>query len=329
MAIFRFEVKIIGRADKTHGRSVVAAAAYRSGSKLRDEKYSKTHDYSRRAAGIVHSEIVTPEGSPGWLRCDSRRGANYDESQVRAALWNTIEAIEDTHNRRDTARLSREFVLALPWELTREQRRALVMGFVRGELVSQGMVADVAIHEPKQGKNFHTHILTTLRPLSAEGFGQKAREWDKKELLVHWRKAWATAVNDALESAGHPGRVDYRSLADQGLDRLPQPKIGVAASALERKGIATDRGKASRLTAMKNHVLPHMRDIERYGEVQHEGIGAHWWERAQVAIRHMQHAGGDLPGEGTTGGNSGAAAPRWQQHISGQRDGDTGPQRGR
>src|SRR5258708_6385551 len=106
---------------------------------------------------------------------------------------------------------------------SRKQRRELVTAFARVELVSLGMVADVAIHEPKEGKNDHAHILTTLRPLDGEGFGQKkARDWDKKELLLHLRQAWADAVNGAMAAAGLPGRVDHRSLVDQGIDRIPQ-----------------------------------------------------------------------------------------------------------
>jgi hypothetical protein len=344
VAIFRFEVKIIGRADRRAGRSVVAAAAYRSGSKLRDERYGKTHDYSRRAAGIADTWIDAPEAGPEWLRYDDRQGANYTQSDARAALWNSVEIIEDSHNRRDTARLARELVLALPHELTRKQRRALVKGFVSVELVSLGMVTDVAIHEPQEGKNFHAHILTTLRRLDGEGFGEKKeRAWDKKELLLHLRKAWADAVNDAMAAAGLPGRVDHRSLAEQGVDRLPQPKIGPAAAAMERRGIETERGRRAEIAAMTNAMLPHIRDVQRYGEVRQYGVGASWWERAQVSIGTQ--AGGDPPQGGPPGdgGNGiadppalappaaapGAAAPGWREYVAGRRADDKEPERER
>lgn len=281
------------------------------------------------------SWIEAPEAGPDWLRYDDRPGANYTQEDVRAALWNSVEAIEDSHNRRDTARLAREFVLALPHELTRKQRCELVTAFARVELVSLGMVADVAIHEPKEGKNVHAHILTTLRPLDGEGFGQKkARDWDKKELLLHLRQAWADAVNGAMAAAGHPGRVDHRSLADQGIDRIPQPKIGAAAAAMERKGMMTERGKRAEIAAMTNAMLPHIRDVERYGEVQQHGVGSTWWERAQVSIG-TQGEGGSPRGEASGGGQgiadppalaSGAAVPGWREYVTGRRAGDKEPE---
>ena len=308
MAIFRFEAfKIIGRADRKSGRSVVAAAAYRSGSQLRDAMYGKTHDYSRRAAGIVDTWIDAPEDGPDWLRYDDRPGANYTRV-TRAELWNRVEAVEDSHNRRDAAQLARELVLALPHELTREQRRELVMGFARVELVSLGMIADVAIHEPKQGKNFHAHILTTLRPLDGEGFAEKkAREWNAKRCSPICAKP-ADAVNDAMVAAGHPGRVDHRSLADQRIDRLPQPKIGPAAAAMERRGIATRRGQQAQIAAMTNAVLPHIRDVQRYGEVRQYGVGASWWERAEASVG-KQARGDPARGDASGGGGNGIADP--------------------
>ena len=160
MAIYRFEAKILGRSDRAGGRSISAAAAYRAGERIADFKYEVVHDYRRRGAGVVFSEVVAPENAPAWA---------WD----REKLWNAVEAKEDTHNRHASAQLAREFIVALPKELTAEQRETLVRGFVRSELVSRGMVADLSIHEPKEGDNFHAHILCSLREIGPEGFDKK------------------------------------------------------------------------------------------------------------------------------------------------------------
>ena len=141
MAIFRFEAKIIGRSDRAGGRSIVACAAYRSGTKLHSEKYDVTHNYSRRAVGVEYAGIHSPEVAASWMT-------------ERETLWNSIEAKEDTHNRRASAQLAKELLPAIPAELNKEQRKALVLGYVESELVSRGMIADVSIHAPKEGKNY-------------------------------------------------------------------------------------------------------------------------------------------------------------------------------
>ena len=205
MAIYRFEVKIIGRSDNPMGRSIVACAAYRSGERLHDEKYEYTADYTQRKAGIVHSEIVAPDDALAWMT-------------DREKLWNGVDAKEDTSIRRKTAQLACEFIPALPHELTQEQRHDLVMGFVKEELVARGMVADVSIHEPKEGDNHHAHILCTMRDIGPEGFGKKNRDWNKDELIVEWREAWETHTNAALEAAGRPERVVSQAVFDHALD---------------------------------------------------------------------------------------------------------------
>ena len=268
MAIYRFEAKVIGRSERAGGRSVVAAAAYRSGDKMEDRKYEVTHDYSRRAAGVVFSEILAPENAPAWV-------------MDRQELWNAVETKEDTHNRRASAQLAREFIPALPKELTPEQQQDLVRGFVRSELVSRGMIADVAIHEPKEGDNIHAHILCSMRTISPLGFEKKERSWNETALLVGLREAWETHTNDALEKAGHEVRVSCKSLENRGIEQEPQPKLGVAAAAMERKGIETERGKAVKSTRFANQVMAAIRDVVTFGQVsefpQFDGLS--WWER--------------------------------------------------
>lgn len=271
MAIYRFEAKVIGRAGRSGGRSVVAAAAYRSGENLYDQKYEVRHDYSRRAAGIVHTEIVAPDKVPAFVT-------------DREKLWNEVEKVEDRSKRHASAQLGREFILALPKELLPDKRRDLVLGFVNEELVSRGMIADVSIHEPKQGDNFHAHILCTMRQIGPEGFGAKQREWNDKGLLLEWRQDWERHCNAALESAEIDAHVDCRSLHHQGIDRQPQPKMGVVATAMERKGLETRRGLVACWYAFENRIRSAASAIKETGEVYQYGIGETWWERAQAAI---------------------------------------------
>jgi MobA/MobL family len=162
-------------------------------------------------------------------------------------LWNAVEAGE----KRGDAQLARGLMGALPHELNHDQRLQLVRGFIRDEITPLGMVADSAIHAPDRDgddRNWHTHILLTMRRIEGDGFaGTKARDWNKKELVEHWREAWAEHCNAALEDAGFDARIDHRSLEAQGLDRLASQHMGKEATALERYfGQASDRGDINR-----------------------------------------------------------------------------------
>src|ERR1700689_4365816 len=211
MAIFRLEAKVFSREKR--GRSVIAAAAYRAGTKLKDEIRDKIFDYARRTKGVIQSDILAPEGAPGWA---------HDPGQ----LWNKVEAGE----RRVDAQLAREFILAVPPELSADAQFQTAVDWAKKELVTSGMIAEVSLHHTKSGKNPHVHILCTMRKLDGEKFSpKKPREWNDVALLVKQRESWADAVNAALEKAGRDERVDHRSLKDRGIDRVPEPKIGVAA----------------------------------------------------------------------------------------------------
>jgi ATP-dependent exoDNAse (exonuclease V) alpha subunit len=193
MAIFRFEMKLVRRAA---GRSIVAAAAYRSGSKLIDQRTGESADYTRRQ-GVIHTEILAPQGAPKW-------------ALDRARLWNAVEAGE----RRKDAQLAREAILALPCELDATAQIALVRRFARTAFVAKGMVVDIAIHRPippADSRNVHAHLLLTLRRPTIKGFGPKVREWNDRELLRAWRRDWASSVNQALAEAGIERQVDHRS----------------------------------------------------------------------------------------------------------------------
>ena len=211
MAIYHLSAKLLSRSA---GRSAVAAAAYRAGARLQDARAGRVHDY-RRKAGVVHTDILLPEGAPEAWR-------------DRATLWNAVEAGE----RRRDAQLAREVELALPRELSQGEAIRLAEDFVSTEFVRRGMVADLAVHCPR-GRDGeaqpHAHVLLTLRRAGPDGFGAKAREWNETALLRHWRERWAGLVNARLAEAGHDVRVDHRSHAARGLALLPQPKIGAAA----------------------------------------------------------------------------------------------------
>lgn len=254
MASYHFSAKIVGRSD---GRSAVAAAAYRAGSMIERAETGDTQDY-RRKGGVVSADLLTPDHAPDWAR---------DRSQ----LWNRVESVETRKN----SQLAREFELALPNELSASQARALVIGWARRELVARGMCADVCVHDPEpvpgKGRNRHAHVLCTVRGFDGDGWARtKDRTWNDRSLLEHLRSSWAEAQNAALQAAGCVDRVDHRSLADQrqaaldagdqvqvdALDRPPEPRLGVAASAMEdraRRAVArlgeeyqpvTPRGRA-------------------------------------------------------------------------------------
>lgn len=245
MAIYHLSAQILGRAPKVDkargvmrpGSSAVAAAAYRSGERLQDARTEKSHDYSNRK-GVAHSEIMAPDYAPPWV-------------QDRATLWNTVEAMEE----RKDAQLAREINIALPHELSHEQRVELVCEFVQTNFVSKGMVADVAWHDPvpdagQNSRNFHAHIMLTLRRATPEGLDRvKTREWNSVGLLDSWRSSWAAHVNDALRAIGRADRVDHRTLKIQReaalergdrraaahLNRTPEIHVGPTARQVDTK----------------------------------------------------------------------------------------------
>ena len=228
MAQYRFSSQVIGRST---GRSAVACAAYRSGAALADERTGVVHDFSRRH-GITHCEIMAPENAPDWML-------------DRARLWNAVEASE----KRGDAQLSREVQLSLPFELDDAQRRELVRGFVASQFVARGMIADLAIHAPGRDgddRNHHAHIMLTMRELTGQGFGNKARDWNGKDVLADWREQWAEHQNRMLERHGHAARVDHRSYEAQGVDRAATHHMGPTAHKMEQRGSRSRIGDENR-----------------------------------------------------------------------------------
>jgi hypothetical protein len=225
--------------QRSQGRSVVAAAAYRAGASLTDERLAMEFDFAGKD-GVEHSEVMLPEGAPEVFR-------------DRQTLWNAAEASES----RKDAVPARELLLALPHELDFEQRRALVRAFVAEHITGRGMVADIAMHRPgKEGdqRNFHAHILVSTRTVTPEGFGKKKPAWWSPRQVRDWRAGWADIQNAHLRRHLGPDapQVTHLSLAAQGIDRDPSEHLGPSATALERRNRRTDRGDRNRDVRARN-----------------------------------------------------------------------------
>ena len=236
MAVYFLNLKTFGRSN---GSSAASAAAYRAGERIHDERSGRTYDHSERQ-DVMHKEIVLPskfaDEEMAWAR-------------DRASLWNAAEIAETRKN----ARVAREYLVALPVELSADQRLGLVRGFSRELSDRYGFAVDFAIHAPRNfpgsdPRNFHAHMLATTREVTNEGLGAKTtlemNDGHRRELglepaineLLHVRERWATVTNQALEKAHVATRVDHRSLEAQGIDREPRPYIPKAAFEMERHG---------------------------------------------------------------------------------------------
>lgn len=266
MAIYHLCIKIISRGK---GKSAVAASAYRSGEKIKNEYDGILHDFTRKG-GIAHTEILLPQNAP-------------QEFSDRGILWNSVEKIEKSKN----SQLAREIEVALPKELDREKQINLVREYVKENFVKVGMCADIAIHDKNDG-NPHCHILLTMRPLNEDTtWGAKSKkeyildengekvklkngnyktrkinttDWNEQYKAEEWRKAWADITNKYLEENSIQDKVDHRSYQRQGIEQIPTIHMGVSATQMEKKGIATDRGNINQEIKHQNAIL---REISR------------------------------------------------------------------
>ncbi len=205
MAIYHLNANVISRG---RGQSIVAAAAYRSGTRLRDDRYGSTHDYTAKRGG-AHAEIMAPAGAPDWVR-------------DREALWNRVESAE----LRKDSQLARAIEVGLPVELSADQCLVLVRDYIARTFVSKGMVADFSIRRDNP-ENPLAHLLLTLREVGPLGFGPKARHWNGKANLLEWRAAWAERANEHLARAGHAIRIDHRTLEAQQIELTPARRVGL------------------------------------------------------------------------------------------------------
>lgn len=226
MMIFHCQAKSISRAA---GRSATAAAAYRSGERITDERTGEIHDY-RKKRGILQKQLFLPQGV---------------RSVSRAALWNMAEAAE---NRKD-AKVAREWEVALPAELSARDRMYLAQHFARAIVERYGVAVDMCIHAPgKKGddRNHHVHFLTSTRVLKPDGFGEKTRVLDSprtsgKEVTAV-REIWERLCNRALELEFINERIDRRTLKAQGINRVATQHLGPIAASMERLSKRSMRG---------------------------------------------------------------------------------------
>lgn len=266
---FHFSISMISRGKS---KSAVASAAYISCEKLTNEWDGVTHDYHNKK-GLLHSQIYLPENIP-------------KEFQERSFLWNSVELNEKASN----AQLARNFIIALPKELSFEENKELIIDFIQENFVSKGMIVDLAIHdESNEGnKNIHAHIMTTLRPINEKGQWQakskkeyilddkgnkilnkngkpKTRkieltDWNDRGNAEKWRESFAKLCNQYLEKNNLEKRVDHRSFERQGIEEIPTIHLGASASALERKGIETDKGNINREIKKHNSLVKAIRE---------------------------------------------------------------------
>ena len=259
-----FSVNIISRGK---GKSAVASAAYISGEKIKNEWDGVTHDYTRKEKVLVKN-IILPDHIP-------------KEFNDRSTLWNKVEMAEKNSN----AQLARQFIIGLPKELSLSENKNLVERYIKENLTSQGMIVDYAIHDESQDKNgnIHCHIMTIMRPINEKGeFLAKSKKeyildekgekilnkngkpkirkvelttWNDKGNVEKWRENFSDLCNKYLERAGAEKRVDHRSFKRQGIKQIPTIHLGASASAMERKGIRTEKGDINREIKKQNELL--------------------------------------------------------------------------
>ncbi|WP_288142599.1 MobA/MobL family protein, partial [Mesorhizobium sp.] len=276
MAVAHFSVSIVSRGD---GRSAVLSAAYRHCAKMDYEREARTIDYSRKQ-GLVHEEFLLPADAPQWAR---KLIADRAVTSAAEAFWNKVEAFE----KRVDAQLAKDLTIALPLELSVEQNIALVRDFVEKHILSEGMVADWVYHD--NPGNPHIHLMTTLRPLTEDGFGAKKvavigddgqplRNKTGKIVYELWagdaqdfnafRDGWFERQNHHLVLNGIALQVDGRSYEKQGIELVPTIHVGVGAKAIQRK--ATSEGwkpSLERLDLQEARKAENLRRIQARPEI--------------------------------------------------------------
>jgi len=263
MAIYHFSVKTISRSA---GRSATGAIAYRSGEKIECERLGITHDYTRKT-GIEHKEIFLPDGAPQHLK-------------NREQLWNEVEQRETRKN----STVAREFEIAFPSELNKQQREALLEELCHHIVERHQVVVDACIHAPhtdngSDERNYHAHILMSTRRLTPEGFTEKSRELDQKHSgeIEYWRERFADTCNIHLELAGSKARVDHRSYKDQENGLEATLHEGSTVTKLRRQGIATEISQTNDAIKQRNQT------IKAQDKTLHDLI-----EQKEIQLQHLK-----------------------------------------
>lgn len=217
MAIFHLSFSMLKRSA---GKSSCYLAAYNARERIEDVRTGDVYDYSYRS-DLFHHCILAPKHTP------------FNIVENSAVLWNEIEKIE----KRKDAQLSRYFDIAIPVELNKDAKIALVKNYCKRNFVSKGMIADISFHD-RDGHNPHAHVMLTLREITPQGFGNKNRSWNEHDLMDEWRASWSRMSNRALERVGSRSRMDHRSLAAQREEAIALAK---AAQETGRQDIANEQ----------------------------------------------------------------------------------------
>ena len=263
------------------GQSAVHTAAYNAREKLYQEQQERwSRDYSREGE-VLFKGIFAPNGAPEW-------------TQDRQALWNRAEAAE---RQKVNGQPARNMIVGLPHELNQQQREWLLKDFAREAFARKGMIADVAMHAPDakgDERNYHAHILLTMRKLDGDEFAKtKCREWNRKEQLGEWREQWASMGAKALHRAGYPVEAErwrhgHQTYAEQRAaalergdkefaeslgNREPTFHKGVKSTALERSGGSNERLARLEGVIARNDIKLEMKQLD--GELARlEGLEA-------------------------------------------------------
>lgn len=237
--------------SRSDGRSAVAAAAYRFGMSLHDERYAVTHDYSRKR-GVECAFMVAPVDAPDWAHDPER-------------LWNEAERMEKKCN----SRVAREAELALPAFLRAQERQSIVQEFSEALVERYGVAVAAALHAPSRTgdqRNYHAHIMFTTREVTAEGFGKKTRVIDDLKTgpqeITKLRELAADIINAHLADANSDIRVDHRSFKNRGLEREPTTHLGPTATEMERRGENSERGDMNREAHAVNTLMEERNGVE-------------------------------------------------------------------
>lgn len=276
MAITHFSVSIVARGC---GRSAVLSAAYRHCAKMEYDREARTIDYTRKQ-GLLHEEFVIPADAPDWLRS---MVADRSVSGASEFFWNRVEDFE----KRSDAQLAKDVTIALPIELSVEQNIELIRDFVAQHITANGMVADWVFHDTPG--NPHIHLMTTLRPLTENGFGPKkvavtgadgtpVRNDAGKIVYELWagglddfntfRDGWFACQNKHLALAGLDIRIDGRSFEKQGIELTPTIHLGVGATAIGRKAKGAGEPAAlERVELQEERRVENARRIQRHPDI--------------------------------------------------------------
>lgn len=346
MAIYHLHCKVFSRSK---GQTAIAAAAYRSGTKLEDHELGTVSDYTKKK-GIAFSEIELPSNAP-------------KEYADREVLWNAVQEVEKSKD----AQLCREFEIALPKELSLVEQIELVRTFAKS-LVSEGMIADYSIHDKNDG-NPHVHILTTMRGIDDKGkwmskqkkiysldeggnripiidkkTGQQKisngrrqwkREtlldtsWNSKEQLLAWRKRWSDICNEAIDKknalieeenlavnlyAQQPeiNHIDHRSYAEQGVNKTPTIHEGWQARKMERLGMTSERLEQNRRINQMNSIWSQLNDVSKKYRKYNED---HYQNYQKEVKNHERRIRNFRSSSGRSSGVTGHSGANYQNDV--------------